>query len=216
EAPTDRRRPLAGRALHPACPQADGRLPGHRRDRRPGERARRAAGDAPRRRPRRRHARSADRGGARARSRAGAPARGRRARARRPAPAADPAHGRGLDERGLRGRRARGPVEVDAPRQPRDDAARGRARQRRAPLRAPFGGRHRRLPADAAREGDSRARRRGRDEWPDRPHALGHRADGEVPSVQHVPQARRGQPHRGQSLRARQQPRRRRRGSCLL
>ena len=66
--------------------------------------------------------------------------------------------------------------------------------------------RRRRLPADRPRTGDPAARRAGLHQRPDRPRAVGHRADGQVPPLEHVPQARRRQPHRGQPLRARQRP----------
>jgi DNA-binding NarL/FixJ family response regulator len=42
---------------------------------------------------------------------------------------------------------------------------------------------------------------------PHRPRAVGDRADGQVPPVQHLPQARRGQPHRGDPVRPPQRSR---------
>ena len=61
-------------------------------------------------------------------------------------------------------------------------------------------------PLTDARAGDPAARRRGADERQHRPRAVGHRADGEVPPLQHLPQARRGQPHRGQPVRLHARP----------
>ena len=54
--------------------------------------------------------------------------------------------------------------------------------------------------AHPAGAGDSPARRRGPLELAAGAVALGHRADGEVPPVEHLPQAQRRQPHRGEPL----------------
>ena len=64
---------------------------------------------------------------------------------------------------------------------------------------------------DRPRARDPAARRLRPVERPHRRAALGHRADGEVPPLQHVPQARRHQPHAGEPLRVRAAARRARR-----
>ena len=59
------------------------------------------------------------------------------------------------------------------------------------------------VPAHAAGARDPAAGRRGADQRHDRPAALGDRADGQVPPVQHLSQARRDQPHRSEPIRVR-------------
>jgi hypothetical protein len=49
-------------------------------------------------------------------------------------------------------------------------------------------------------------RGRGSHQRPHRPRPLGDRADGQVPPVEHLPQAGRGQPHGGEPLRPAQRP----------
>ena len=80
------------------------------------------------------------------------------------------------------------------------EASRGRGRRRAPGV----------LPADQPRARDPALRRRGPHQRPHRPRPVGDRADGQVPPVEHLPQARRVQPDRGQPLRAAEQPRRRR------
>ena len=53
---------------------------------------------------------------------------------------------------------------------------------------------------DPARAGDPAARRGGGFQRPTRQDAVDHRADGEVPPVEHLPEARRLEPHRGGPL----------------
>ena len=50
------------------------------------------------------------------------------------------------------------------------------------------------------------AGRRGLHQPADRPRAVGDRADGQVPPLEHLPQARRRQPHRGDPLRLHARP----------
>ena len=99
-------------------------------------------------------------------------------------------------------------------------------RARRAGLRHPPHGRRHRLherrrallaaldlagqpaaPDHRARARDPAVRRRGPLELADRQAAVGHRADGEVPPLEHLSQARRLEPHRGEPLRAASRPR---------
>ena len=67
----------------------------------------------------------------------------------------------------------------------------------------PLAGRRRphRSRARDPRPGVRRAHQR-----PHRPRAVGHRADGQVPPVEHLPQARRVEPHRGEPLRLHARP----------
>ena len=57
------------------------------------------------------------------------------------------------------------------------------------------------VPADRARAGDPARGGGGPYQRADRPSALGDRADGQVPPVEHLSQARRLQPHRGEPVR---------------
>ena len=93
-------------------------------------------------------------------------------------------------------------------RSPRHAAARDRAGQRRpAPPPRPAAGRRRRTArSPTASWRSSRLAARGLHQRPDRPRAVGDRADGQVPPLEHLPQARRRQPHRGQPLRPHARP----------
>jgi hypothetical protein len=96
---------------------------------------------------------------------------------------------------------------------PRGLTARGGGRE----LDAPGGGDGEARP-DAPRAGDPPARRRRALEREARTDAVGDRADGEVPPLERLPEARRRQPHRGCALGAAERPavggrQQRRRGS---
>src|SRR5207247_4536650 len=62
------------------------------------------------------------------------------------------------------------------------------------------------ISADASRAGDPSPRGGRALEREARGDALGHRADGEVSPVEHLPQDRRGQPYRGRPLGAGERP----------
>ena len=80
-----------------------------------------------------------------------------------------------------------------------------------APVEASRGSGGRAGP-DAARARDPSARGRGAFERPARPDALGDRADGQVPPVEHLQEARRREPHRGEPMGPAPRPARRTRG----